>query len=388
MAMSEQSLPIALDAMGGDNAPREVVRGAALAVRELGVRVALVGRRADIERELATLPPEDGAALPSLSVVEAGEVVAMGEHPAQAVRSKRDASINVACREVSGGRARAVVSAGNSGAVLAAALLSIKRIPGVARPAIGALIPGPGEHQTFALDVGANSDCKPEWLMQFGIMGSVYATEMMGVANPRVALLSNGEERGKGNELVQAAEPLLSSAAVNFVGNAEGKDLFSEKFDVVVCDGFAGNVALKVAEGVAEFLFASISAQARASLQGKLGGALLKPKLRPIRDRVDYRRTGGALLLGVAGEVVIAHGRSDALAIMNALRVADQAARRDVRGAVGRLIPREATTGESVEDAENARPTEPVPAADIAQSAAPPTSSLESTTSSREPSTA
>ena len=210
MAMAEQSLPIALDAMGGDNAPREVVRGAALAVRELGVRVALVGYRADIERELATLPPEDGAALPSLSIVEATEVVAMGEHPAQAVRSKRDASINVACREAAAGRARAVVSAGNSGAVLAAALLGIKRVPGVARPAIGALIPGPGEHQTFVLDVGANTDCKPEWLMQFGIMGNVYATQMMRVANPRVALLSNGEERGKGNELVQATEPLLT----------------------------------------------------------------------------------------------------------------------------------------------------------------------------------
>lgn len=388
MAMSEQLLPIALDAMGGDNAPREVVRGAALAVRELAVRVALVGRPADIERELATLPPEDAAALPALTVVEAAEVVAMGEHPAQAVRSKRDASINVACREVSAGRARALVSAGNSGAVLAAALLAIKRATGVARPAIGALIPGPGEHQTFVLDVGANTDCKPEWLVQFGIMGSVYATEMMGVADPRVALLSNGEERGKGNELVQATDPLLSSAAVDFVGNAEGKDLFGDKFDVVVCDGFAGNVALKVAEGVAEFLFASISAQARASLQGKLGGALLKPKLRPIRDRVDYRRTGGALLLGVAGEVVIAHGRSDALAVMNALRVADQAARHDVSGAIARLIPRHATTDEPAQDAEDTRPTEPVPAEDIAQPAAPSTSSMESTTSFREPSTA
>jgi glycerol-3-phosphate acyltransferase PlsX len=387
MAMAEQSLPIALDAMGGDNAPREVVRGAALAVRELGVRVALVGLRADIDRELASLPPEDGAALPSLSVVEAAEVVAMGEHPAQAVRSKRDASVNVACREVAAGRACAVVSAGNSGAVLAAALLGIKRVPGVARPAIGALIPGPGEHQTFVLDVGANTDCRPEWLMQFGIMGSVYATQMMRVANPRVALLSNGEERGKGNELVQAAEPLLMDAAVTFVGNVEGKDLFSSKADIVVCDGFAGNVALKVAEGVAEFLFASISAEARGSLQGKVGGALLKPKLRPLRDRVDYRKTGGALLLGVAGEVVIAHGRSDALAIMNAIRVADQAARHDVSGTIARLIPRSAATDEAAAEQTQTDETSQ-PAATSQPASQAPTSRLESTTSSTEPSTA
>ncbi|HEY6378993.1 MAG TPA: phosphate acyltransferase PlsX [Candidatus Dormibacteraeota bacterium] len=360
--MPEPSLPIALDAMGGDHAPAAAVRGAALAVRELGVRVALVGRRADVERQLATLPPEDGAALPALSVVDAAEVVAMDEHPAGAVRSKRHASINVACRELAEGRARAVVSAGNSGAVLAAALLGVKRLAGVARPAIGALIPGPGEHRTFLLDVGANTDCKPEWLAQFAVMGSVYATAMLGVANPRVALLSNGEERGKGNELVQAADPLLAAIGVNFAGNAEGKDLFSGAVDVLVCDGFAGNVALKVAEGVAEFLFASISTAARTSLQGRLGGALLKPRLRPLRDQVDYRRTGGALLLGVAGEVVIAHGRSDALAIMNALRVADQAAQRDVSGIIGRRLAisapaadRPATTKPSPQPSEPSR---------------------------------
>lgn len=332
------ALPIALDAMGGDRAPQEIVRGAALAVRELGVSVALVGRRVDVERELSMLPPQDGAALASLTVVGATEVVAMDEHPANAVRAKRDASINVACRELAEGRARAVVSAGNSGAVLAAALLGVKRIMGVSRPAIGALLPGPGAHSTFLLDVGANTDCKPEWLAQFAVMGSVYASAMMDVADPRVALLSNGEERGKGNELVQAADGLLAGAPVTFVGNVEGRDLFDDRADVVVCDGFAGNVALKVAEGVAEFLFSAISREARGSLAGKLGGALLKPRMRPLRDRVDYRRTGGALLLGVSGAVVIAHGRSDALAVMNAVRVADRAARRDVSGVIAQRL--------------------------------------------------
>jgi phosphate acyltransferase len=327
-------IPIALDAMGGDHAPREVVRGAALAARELGVRVALVGRREDVERELAALPADLVASRTSLSVVDAREVVAMDEHPAQAVRSKKDASVVVACREVKEGRARAAVSAGNSGAVLAAALFTVGRVKGVARPAIGALLPTAGDTMSFMLDVGANADCRPEWLAQFAVMGSVYASEMMGIREPHVGLLSNGEEPGKGSELVQAATPLLQAAPITFIGNVEGKDIFRGAADVIVSDGFAGNVALKVAEGVAEFLLTSISTIARQSVQGKVGGALLKPKLRPIRDKVDYRKTGGALLLGVDAEMVIAHGRSDAEAIMNAIRVADSASRRDVSGVI------------------------------------------------------
>jgi glycerol-3-phosphate acyltransferase PlsX len=193
------------------------------------------------------------------------------------------------------------------------------------------------------LDVGANTDCRPEWLAQFAVMGSVYAEQMMGRREPRVALLSNGEERGKGSDLVQAATPHVEAAPVRFIGNVEGRDLFKGTADVIVCDGFAGNVALKVAEGVAEFLLSQISTIARQSLQGKVGGALLKPKLRPVRDKVDYRTTGGALLLGVDGEVVIAHGRSDALAIMNAVRVADTASRRDVSGVIARSLASAAT---------------------------------------------
>ncbi len=329
-------LPIALDAMGGDNAPREIVRGALLGAARLGVSVALVGRREEVEREIAGCDASvaTAEARARVEVVHADEVIAMDEHPAAAVRAKRGASLVMACEMVASGRARAVVSAGNSGAVLAAALFHVKRLRGVARPAIGAALPRDGG-STFVLDVGANADCRPEWLAQFGVMGSVYATAMMGLASPRVGLLSNGEEPGKGSQLVQAASPLLAAAPIRFVGNVEGKDLFRDACDVAVTDGFTGNVALKTAEGIGEFLFSAISTEARKSLQGKIGGALLKPKLRPIRDRADYRTTGGALLLGVDGEVVIAHGRSDAEAIVSALRVAATAADRSVHSVIG-----------------------------------------------------
>lgn len=352
-AADTSSLPIALDAMGGDNAPREIVRGALLGASRLGVRVALVGRRADVERELAAAVGGPDGVAPSVaemvSIVDAPEVIAMDEHPAAAVRAKRGASVVVACSMVASGSARAVVSAGNSGAVLAAALFHVKRLPGVARPAIGTALPRSDGWSTFLLDVGANADCRPEWLAQFGVMGSVYATAMMGVESPRVGLLSNGEEPGKGSALVQAASPLLAAAPIRFVGNVEGKDLFNSVCDVAVTDGFTGNVALKTAEGIGEFLFAAISAEARKSLQGKVGGALLKPKLRPIRDRADYRTTGGALLLGVAGEVVIAHGRSDAEAVVSALRVAATAADRSVHTTIGAAIAAGAAV-ESIEE--------------------------------------
>jgi len=334
-----RDLPIALDAMGGDNAPREIVRGALLGAARLGVRVALVGRGDEVSREIAAAGDLASEAARSLvTVVDAAEVIAMDEHPAAAVRAKRGASLVVACEMVASGSARAAVSAGNSGAVLAAALFHVKRLRGVARPCIGTALPRSDGGVTYVVDVGANADCRAEWLAQFGVMGSVYVAAMLGVASPRVGLLSNGEEPGKGSALVQAASPLLAAAPVRFVGNVEGKDLFRDVCDVAVTDGFTGNIALKTAEGVGEFLMAAISEQARKSVQGMIGGALLKPKLRPIRARVDYRNTGGALLLGVNGEVVIAHGRSDAEAVVSALRVATAAADKDMHGVIGRAI--------------------------------------------------
>ena len=357
--MPELTLPVSVDAMGGDHAPAQIVAGALRAAAELDVRITLVGRAVEVTGELQRAAAGDPAAQGRLSdgtvsVVDATEVIEMGEHPANAVRAKKDSSVVRACQLVADGAAAAAVSAGNSGAVLAAALFTVRRIRGVARPAIGTVLPA-ADGRCFVLDVGANADCRPEWLAQFGLMGHVYAQRMLGVERPRVALLSNGEEEGKGSALVQAAQPLLAAAPLHFIGNVEGKDIFRGAADVVVTDGFTGNVALKTAEGVAEYLFSAISTRARASLQGKLGGALLKPSLRPIRDQVDYRKTGGALLLGVDGEVVIAHGRSDAEAILNAIRVARDAAAQDVHGTIARelggaaLAAEEETTGVTAE---------------------------------------
>jgi glycerol-3-phosphate acyltransferase PlsX len=328
---------VAVDAMSGDNDPRAAVGGALEVVLGDEVRVLLVGDPTRLQttfdewqQSLTDRSPRAAERLRThVEIIPAGSVIAMDEHPAQAVRSRKDASVVVATRLVADGRAQAAVSAGNSGATLAAALLTVGRIRGVARPAIGAMLPT-STASTFLLDVGANVDCKPIWLLQFGIMGDIYARLMMGISDPRVGLLSIGEEAEKGSELVQEAHRLLSAAQLHFAGNVEGRDLVSGHCDVVVTDGFTGNVALKTAEGVAELLFGTISREARASLTGKIGGALLKPRLRPLRDRVDYRRAGGALLLGVAGEVVIAHGRSDAVAMGNAVRAAALAARQKV----------------------------------------------------------
>ena len=361
--MAATTLPIALDAMGGDNAPGEIVLGAARAVRDLGVSVVLVGRRDAVEPRLAALPAEYDGARGGLSIADAAEVIGMDEHPANAVRAKRDASVVRTCALVGEGRASAAVSAGNSGAMLAAALFALRRVRGVARPAIGAVFPG-SAGDVFVLDVGANTDCRPEWLVQFAVMGSIFSERMLGVRGPRVCLISNGEEPGKGSQLVQQAHPLLEQAPVRFLGNVEPKDLFKGACDVAVCDGFVGNAVLKTAEGVAEYLLTQISTVARQSLQGKLGGALLKPKLRPIRDRVDYRKTGGALLLGVAGEVVIAHGRSDAEAIVNAVRVARDAVARDVSGTIAQAV----TALPAGDGADGPTPamTQPAPSAEAA----------------------
>ena len=324
---------VAVDAMGGEKDPLAAVWGALDAMVADGSRILLVGDpprlQAAFDDWRATHRAAAGAAAEMLrnrvEIVASGSVIGMDEHPAHAVRAKKDASVVVATRLVAEGRAGAAVSAGNSGATLAAALITVGRIRGVARPAIGILLPTAAS-STLLLDAGANTDCKPEWLTQFAVMGDVYARLMLGRAEPRVGLLSNGEEAEKGSQLIQEAHRQLSASRLRFVGNVEGSDLLSDRCDVVVTDGFTGNVALKTAEGVAELLFAAISREARASLTGRVGGALLKSRLRPLRDRVDYRRTGGALLLGVAGEVVIAHGRSDALAMCNAVRVAGKAA--------------------------------------------------------------
>ena len=303
---------IAVDAMGGDHAPAQVVRGAALAAEEYGIDISLVGLPNIVQ------PLMDSH--PRLQIVPCTQVIAMDEHPAQAVRTKSDSSMSVCARLCKEGRADGWVSAGNSGAIMAAALLIQGRIRGVERPALGSIVPTQNGFAYF-LDVGANVDSKPEYMVQFAVMGAVYAREMLGRAKPRVALLSNGEEEGKGDERVRETSRRLKGWLPGFIGNVEPKDIYSARADVVVADGFVGNVAIKMAEATAEFLFRNLRDEIPKTLSGKLGGLLIRPRVQDLRARIDWREFGGAPLLGIDGVAVVAHGRSDALAIKNAIRV-------------------------------------------------------------------
>jgi glycerol-3-phosphate acyltransferase PlsX len=314
-------LLIALDAMGGDHAPAEIIAGAILARTELNIDVALVGQKEVIEAELA----RQGETSAAFEIIHASEAIGMDEHPAQAVRTKRDASINVAMGMLKRGVAGAFVSAGNTGAVMASALVTLGRIQGIERPALGTVAPF-SEAGILVLDVGANADVKPNYLVQFAQMGSVYAERVMGITNPRVALLNIGGEDTKGTELVQEVYARLGKAGVNFVGNIEGGEIHKNKTDVIVTDGFTGNVAVKLTEGVADFLFSELRSAFTSKLQYKLAALILKPGLLKLRDRMDPGTYGGVPLLGVNGVVMIAHGNSDARAIKNAIRFASSAA--------------------------------------------------------------
>jgi len=303
---------IAVDAMGGDHAPAEIVKGAAQAAAEYAVDISIVGLPHVVQPLLDSHP--------RMQLVPCTQVIAMDEHPAQAVRNKPDSSMAVCARMVKAGRADGWCSAGNSGAVMAAALFIQGRIKGIERPALGSIVPTQDGFAYF-LDVGANVDSKPEYLAQFAAMGAVYAREMLGRARPRVGLLSNGEEEGKGDELVRETGRRLKGQLAGFIGNVEPKDIYAAKADVIVADGFVGNVAIKMAEATAEFLFRSLRDEVPKTLSGKVGGALIRPRVREIRDRIDWREFGGAPLLGIDGVAVVAHGRSDARAMKNAVRV-------------------------------------------------------------------
>jgi glycerol-3-phosphate acyltransferase PlsX len=320
---------IALDAMGGDDAPTETVKGALLAVRETDVEVALVGLPDVLEAELARHGPPH----PSVRVVPASEVVGMHEPPAQAVRQKRHSSINEAVRLVKEGEASAVVSAGNTGAVVASALLLLGRLGGIERPALSAYFPT-GKYGVLALDVGANADCKPSYLVQFAHMGSVYMQHVYGAKRPRVGLLSIGEEEGKGNALTREVYERLRRSPLNFVGNVEGKEIMNGEVEVVVSDGFTGNVAMKMCEGMAEFVFRELRQAVKGRLRYRLGALLMLDALRGMRRRLDYAEYGGVPLLGVSGVVIICHGRSHAQAIKNAIRTAKEASASGVLEAI------------------------------------------------------
>ncbi|MGI6035596.1 MAG: phosphate acyltransferase PlsX [Limnochordia bacterium] len=310
---------IAVDAMGGDYAPDELVKGSALAAQE-GIEVILVGNTEQLE----PLWDEVGR-LPQLTIHHAPEVITMDDHPVEAVRKKRQSSLVQTIELVKKGQAGGAVSAGNTGATMAAALLLLGRLPGVLRPAIGSPMPT-RKGMSIILDAGANVDCRPQHLAQFAIMGSLYASTVLGISSPKVALLNIGEEESKGCELTLAAHALLKEAgAVNYIGSIEGRDVSTGRADVIICDGFVGNIILKFAEGLAEALFAQLKEEMGRNLRGIAGGWLLLPHLRSIVRRLDYTEYGGAPLLGVDGTCIIAHGSSNAKAILNAIRVAAQA---------------------------------------------------------------
>lgn len=312
---------IAVDAMGGDFAPDEIVAGAIRAQEELDVEVLLVGDPEQINASLKRHNPSI-----SMQVIPAEGVIEMHEEPLSGIKRKPKASINVSMDLVKRKQADAVVSAGHSGAAMAAALLRLGRLPGIDRPAIGAVLPTMLSKPVLVLDVGANVDCRPKFLEQFAVMGSVYSRYVLGTEAPKVGLLNIGEEPSKGNDLaVRTHQMLEENPNLNFIGNAEGRDVLSGDFDVVVCDGFVGNVLLKFAEAVGEIMLQILREELPQGLRGKLGVALLKPNLRRIKQRVDHAEHGGGLLLGVAGICIISHGSSQAPSIFNAIRMAKEA---------------------------------------------------------------
>lgn len=313
---------IAIDAMGGDNAPAEIVIGALRAREELDVEIILVGDPEQIE---AALPSK--TLLDQLEIVPAEGTIEMHEEPLSGIKRKPKASINVAMDLVKQKQADAVVSAGHSGAAMAAALLRLGRLPGIERPAIGAVFPTIlASKQVLILDVGAIVDCRPKFLEQFAVMGSVYSQYVLGIPDPKVGLLNIGEEECKGNDLaIRTHQMLQANPNVTFIGNAEGRDVLSGHFDVIVCDGFVGNILLKFAEAVGEVLLQILREELPQGLRGQLGTALLKPNLKRIRQRVDHAEHGGGLLLGVAGVCIISHGSSQAPSIFNAIRLAKEA---------------------------------------------------------------
>jgi glycerol-3-phosphate acyltransferase PlsX len=318
---------IAVDAMGGDFAPKPEVHGAIEAARSGNVRVILVGREDAVREELSR--HREASKFP-IEVRHASEVITMADSAAKVVRTKKDSSIHVACRLVKEGAAAGVVSGGNTGAVMATAKMINGLVKGVERPALASAMPTQSGRPTVLVDVGANVDSTPRMLAQFAVMGEIYSRTILHTVNPRVGLLSIGEEEHKGNELTRAATPLIKELSrelkFNFIGNVEGRDIFKGTVDVVVCDGFAGNVALKVSEGVAEVIRHLLKESLMSTAAGKIGAMLATGGFHRFKKRIDYSEYGGAPLLGVRGICIICHGSSNGNAIKNAIRVAAESA--------------------------------------------------------------
>jgi len=322
MSMVSTRATIAVDAMGGDYAPFEIVAGAIRASEELDAKILLVGSQPEIESCL-----KEHNSSQKLEIIQAPEVVTMEEEPLSALKRKPKASINVAMELVKQKQADAVVSAGHSGAAMAAALLRLGRISGIDRPAIGAVLPSMlASKSVIVLDVGANVDCRPKYLEQFALMGTIYSKYVMGIEDPKVGLINIGEERTKGNDLaINAYQLLENNPLISFSGNAEGRDVLSGRFDVIVCDGFVGNVLLKFTEAIGEVMLQNLEQELAQDLRGSMGKALIEPHIKRVRQRVDHAEHGGALLFGVEGVCVIGHGSSRAPSVYNAIRLAKEA---------------------------------------------------------------
>ncbi len=317
--MSGREFKIAVDAMGGDDAPQSVVAGALMASREYGLSVVLVGQEEAIQKQLSEHEYDEAL----VEVRHAPEVIGMEEDPARSFRRKRQSSIMGALELVKYREAQAVVSAGNTGASLAGATFILRTLKGIDRPAIAAILPTMVGHSTI-LDVGANVDCRPTQLQQFGIMGSVYAKYIFDKPSPTVGLLSIGEEDSKGNEATKEAFQLLKNSSINFIGNIEGREVYRGYADVIVCDGFAGNIAIKISESVAELFDWAMESAFNGSWYRRIGFSMWKPELKRIGRIMDYTEYGGAPLLGVNGTCIIAHGRSSPKAIKSAVHLAQQ----------------------------------------------------------------
>ncbi|TDX52100.1 phosphate acyltransferase PlsX [Orenia marismortui] len=319
-------MKIIVDAMGGDNAPYEIVKGAIEASNEFDVNLVLVGIEEKIKSELSKYEYSQD----NIEVIHASEVIGMNESPARALRKKKDSSIVVGSKMMKEGIGDAFVSAGSTGAVMASSLLKIGRIKGIKRPAIATVFPTLKE-ETLVLDVGANVDSKPEHLIQHALMAKIYAENLLDKSNPKLGLLSIGEEEKKGNELTQEVHKILKKMEnINFIGNIEGRDIFTGECDIVLTDGFVGNVVLKTTEGLASALFKIIKREIKASLLGKIGGFLLKPAFKRVAKKMDYTEYGGAPLLGVDGVSIISHGSSNAKAIRNAIKNAKKSVDADL----------------------------------------------------------
>ena len=331
---------IAVDAMGSDRAPKPEIEGVLLAARHYGVKILLLGPEEQLRRELSNHPT--AAQLP-VEIVNATEVIGMHDKAAHAVRKKRDSTMHVGLRLVKDGRAAGFVTAGNTGAAMATAKLVLGVLPGVDRPALATVFPTSAGKASIMVDVGANVDSKPQNILQFAVMGEVYYRTIFGVKRPSVGLLSIGEEESKGNELTRHAFPLLKELPLHFIGNVEGRDLYNGRVDVIVCDGFVGNVALKISEGVVEAFSFLLKESLRSTITSQVGYLLSRKAFVDFKKRVDYTEYGGAPLLGLRGVAIVGHGSSNANAIKNAVRVAKQFAESGINERIEQELTRART---------------------------------------------